>query len=206
MGFWAIICFVLAAIAIESGDILMITIFAGLGILFTYLWATREDREKKRREELKKQREELKKQKLAEKIQLSKARFSNSAFAAQVIQDFRSRHWGDLDFKRGSCQIFHDKIVTPYQTYLYINYGLGKLDNNGCEQLALYLGEAYGGGYETKAIERGYGGYSGSYSGYISSDGSVSISPDGGGDFVTVGYELCSKASMTPSNPVGKKW
>lgn len=200
MGFWAIICFIITAIAIDQGEQFLIIVFGGLGILLTYLWATRYERRRKREE--KRQKKEL-----AKKIQSAKERFCDSYFIAQVIQDFQARNWDDLDWGRSGCEVRGDKIVTPCQTYLYASYGLCYLDREGCKLLAIYLGEAYGGGYEVEAITEPHGCVGMGYSGFIGSDGSVSISRDCDAWDVFVGCKLYSKSSVPlPAPPVGKKW
>lgn len=206
MGIAAIICFIIAAIAIESGEPMMICIFGGLGLLFAYLWATKDERAKKAAQESAKQNAEKERRIEEQKRQESKPRFQNSAFAQQVINDFRRRSWSDLDFKQDGCQVRKDKIVTPNQTYVYINYGLANLDAKGCELLAIYIGQAYGRAYKKEQITHCVGGYSNSYSGYVDSSGGVSISRDSYFSESVEGYKIYSQATMPPPPPKGRDW
>lgn len=123
MGFGAIICFLIAAFAIETGEVFMIVIFGGLGIWLTYLWATKDERRKKDAEERRKREE-------AALRNRAQARFSNSSFVSLVLRDLQRRNWVDLE-NGNSCQILKDKIVTAYRTYTYIDYNLQKLDAAG---------------------------------------------------------------------------
>lgn len=189
----AIICFLVVAVNIWIGvsgvEYFGLAIYTGLGILLIYLKVTRKERIKKK------------------KIRASKKRFGNSAFIAQVIQDFRNRNWDDLDCMHGGCKVRWEAIETPHQTYSYISYGLGELDVEGCELLALYLGEAYGGDYEmSKIIVTSGGGHTGVYSGYVGADGSIHISDISEARESIVGYQLRSKSSVPPPPPAGRKW
>ena len=196
MGFWAVVCFILAVVAFQGGNMIVALTLGGAGLMLAYFWSTKEERARQCYEAA--QRENT--------IRAGRQRFGNSAFVAQVISDFRVRNWNDLDYRRGGCQILEDKIETPYRTYIYIQYGLGKLDQEGREQLAYYLGEAYGGCYSFTPIEKLAGGRSNSYSGYISSDGDVRISSDSTRDFVNIGSKLYSDASVPPPPPKGRNW
>lgn len=206
MGFWAIICFVVTAIAIESGEVFMIITFGGIGILLTYLWATKDKRRQEEAERKRKEKEEAERKRKEETRQRALVRFNTSTFATQIIQDFRSRNWRDLDYKSGGCQIYSDKIITPCQSYVYIDYGWGKLDIKSCEELAEYLGIAYGKTYSAEAITKFVGGVSSSYSGHISSTGDVSVYRDAWGDDKVIGYKLYSKNTVPPPTPKGKAW
>lgn len=62
----------------------------------------------------------------------------------------------------------------------------------------------YGSTYCVEKIEKAYGGYTGGYSGYISSDGNVSISRDYAGDIRTEGYRVYN-ASVSRPKPK-KEW
>ncbi len=197
MGFWVVVCYILAALAVESGDPLMIVLFLGLAIWLHYLWATKEKRAAKRLQE-QQERERL------ERIQRARARFYGLSFVSRAIGEMRNRGWEDLNYTKGGCKVLKDRIETPYQTYLYGD--LENLDIKGCEELAVFIGEAYGGAYKYQIQEKLVGGASNSYSGHLGPDGSVSIYPDGGGDFVPIGYKLYSEASVPPPPPPKKKW
>lgn len=197
-GLWIIICFILAAAAIEQGEGLMIVIFGGLGICLAYLGATKDERHKKQQEEARKRAE-------AELRYRARQRFSDSYLANLIVRDLQLRNWVDLEDCNG-CQVLKTKTITPYQTYIYLeDYGLGTLEEDGCRELATYLSLFYHGDYEITPIIRSFGGVSNSYSGYIGSDGSVSISQDAWGDDVVDGYRLCKKV-VKPKSPQGKKW
>ena len=206
MGFWAIICFVAAAIAIETGDMFMLAVFGGLGVLLTYLWAPKDKRAKKRALEEQKQREEAERQRKEQVRQRALTRFNASPLAVQIIRDMRNRNWLDLDYKRDGCCIYFDKIATPCQKYTYRDYGLKDLDEADCEELAEYLGLAYGREYCVKKMTKFVGGVSSSYSGHIGADGSVSLCRDGWSEEKTIGYKVYSKASVPPAESQGKSW
>lgn len=195
-----IICVAIGIYGLSTGsDFFSGLFFIGIGALLLYLKATEKER-------FEKHREKIKAEKQNKLVESSNARFKNSSFAAQLINDFSVRNWIDLDYKNGGCQILKDKIVTPNQTYLYIDYGLANLDTKGCEQLAVYIGQAFRRPYQTSAIEKCSGGFTGGYSGYVDSSGGVSISPDYSGDFHTIGYKIYSKASVSPPKPTGNTW
>ena len=206
MGFSAIICFIIAAIAIESGEIFMIVIFGGLGVLLTYLWATKDKRAEAAKQEEQKKKAEAERRRKEALRQHATTRFNTSPLAAQIVRDFRSRNWLDLDYKKHGCSIYFDKITTPCQKYTYLDYGLGKLDEGSCEELAEYLGLAYGREYRVEKLTKTVGGVSSSYSGHISADGGVSLCRDGWSEEVTIGYRVYSKASVPPPEAKGKAW
>lgn len=206
MGFWAIVCFVIAAIAIESGEVFMIVFFGGIGALLTYLWATKDKREKEVHRKTQQRRIETEQKRKEETRRCGLSRFGGSIFAEQLVREFRGRNWLDLDFRNGGCQIYSDKIVTPCKTYVYINYGLAKLDIKGCEELAEFLGVVYGRAYSVDKITKFVGGVSDSYSGHINSDGGVSVYRDAWGGDTVIGYKLYSKNTVPPPAPKGKAW
>lgn len=168
MGIAAIICFILALVAIGSGEIPVAVVFVVLGIWFACRWATKDEREKEK---------EQKEQK--ETVDRARERFKDSRFVTQIIQEFRNRNWRDLDYNFGGCKVWLDRIITPYQTYVYIDYGLGRLDVEGCKELAVYLGMAFGKDFCTK----------------IDSDG----------EFAS-GYILYSSDTAPTPSSEGKKW
>ena len=208
MGVAAIIFIIITILAIDDGSDMTVTVlFGGLAVLFIYLWATKDARKKKQAENAQKQREEKERQRIAEVQQSACARFNASPFATQLRQDFAQRGWQDLDYNNGKgCQIYADKIETPCRTYVYIDYGLGKLDMQSCEELAEYLGLASGREYVTRKLEKFVGGRSSSYSGYVDSNGHVSISQDADGHDVTIGYSVYIKSTIPPQKPQGKAW
>lgn len=201
----AIICFLLAAIALED-DLEVALIFAGIGVLLIYLKVTEKKRFAKR-EKIRIEREQIRIEEEKNKtIQSAMSRFGNSNFVARLIQDFRIRNWSDLNYGGGGCQVLSDKIVTPYKTYLYDDFGLNRLDTKGCEQLAVYIGELFGREYGVEEMTRAFGGYTGGYSGYVGSDGSISVSRDYSGGTTTLGYKVYSVSSKPSPKPQGKNW
>lgn len=187
----AIILFLVVAVNISLGskEYFGLAFYTGLGILLIYLKVTVKERRKKRI------------------VRSAKKRFSDSTFIAQVIQDFQARNWDDLNWKSNGCEIHGDRIVTPYQTYLYSSCGLRNLDHEGFKLLAIYLGEAYGGDYEMTPIEKivGYH-HTGIYSGYVGTDGDIHMSDISDGSEYVVGYKLHSKSSVPPPAPKGRMW
>ncbi|MBE6796329.1 MAG: hypothetical protein E7533_07080 [Ruminococcaceae bacterium] len=202
----AIICFIIAAIAIEDGESYMVAIFGGLGLYLIYRRITRDDREAEKAEKAAQRKQEEEKKRKEKVRQNALVRFKSSSFANQIIRDFRTRNWSDLDYRKGGCNIECDSIKTPYKTYVYIDYGLGRLNKNGCQELAEYIGMAYGSDYSTKEMIKSVGGYSGGYSGYVSSNGDISISRDADVADIFVGYKLYSKNTVPPPPPQGKAW
>lgn len=135
-------------------------------------------------------------------------RFNDTEFVIKLVQDFRSRNWADLDLSKGGCKIYLNKIVTPCQSYIYSDYDLRDLYQNGCEELSDYLGIVFGGNYHIKECNRCIGGgQSGSYSGTISSDGRISISGDYRVSWVFDYYMIYNQNTIpSPDQPKGKKW
>ena len=215
MGLGCVVCFVLAYLGIETGDPVVAAFFGIIGVWLLYLWATKEERKKKKAEEAEKRREEQRREKERnEKKELRQqaiARFNTSPFVLQIVKDFRSRNWRDLDYSKGGCMICCDKIVTPYRTYIYIDHGLARLDRKGCQELAEILGIAYNAAnkkpYTAQEITHFSGGLSGSYSGYYnSSTGDFSASPDAIESYAFDGYKLYSNDTVPPPPPTGKPW
>lgn len=204
----AIICFLLAAIGLEQGEdgLVMTLFFAGIGVLLIYLKVTEKERQRKRNEQIAERNKRKAEEEKNKTIQAAMSRFGNSNFVARLIQDFRIRNWSDLNCGGGGCQVFEDKIVTPHKTYLYDDFGLNRLDPKGCEQLAVYIGELFGREYEVKEMTRAFGGYTGGYSGYVGSDGSISVSRDYSGGTTTLGYKVYSVSSKPSPKPQGKNW
>lgn len=180
-------------------DLIPGLIFAGVGVLLIYLKVT----ERKRFTHREQRRIEEKKNNT---IQSAKLRFNNSTFVTHLIRDCRARNWSDLNYVNGGCQVLTDKIVTPYKTYLYDDFGLNRLDIKGCEQLAVYIGELFGRKYEVEEISQFFGGYTGGYSGYVGSDGSISVSRNYSGGERTLGYKVYSTSSKPNPKPQGKAW
>lgn len=194
------ICLFIAIYGFVTGDGSDLTpslFFAGIGIFLIYRKAT----EKKRVDEKRVKREAQERaQREAHKNETKKSsrvRFSSSNFASILIKDLRNQNWSALDSKTdgyngiiGGCEVYKNGVEIIGKTYRFADYGLENLDLNGCEQLATYIGEMYGGTYYIKEIIRAYGGYTGGYSGYTGSDGSISISRDYSGGTRTVGYKV----------------
>ncbi len=207
MGVVAIIFVICTILAIEDGGDMTVTVlFAGLAVLFIYLWATKDKRAKKRVEETRKRKEEEECQRKAKLQQYACRRFNTAPFATQLRQDFHKRNWKDLDYNSGGCAIYEDRIITHCQAYIYLDHGWGNLDLPSCETLAEYFGLASGKEYVTEKITKTIGGVSSSYSGYISNDGSVSLSRDFWGEDITIGYKVYIKPSVPPPKPQGKAW
>ena len=208
MGIAAIVFVFLTIFALTEGDDIAVTIlFGALAVLFIYLWATKAKRKQKQIEETEKREAEQERQRKAELQQRACKRFNASPFATQLRQDFAQRGWQDLDYNKGQgCRIYADRIETPCRTYVYIDYGWGKLDMQSCEELAEYLGLACGKEYITNKLTKFVGGRSSSYSGYIDSNGSVSICQDADGNDVTIGYSVYIKSTIPPKKPQGKAW
>lgn len=218
MGLGCVVCFVLAYLGIETGDPVVAAFFGIIGVWLLYMWATKEERKKKKAEEAEKRREEQRREKERnEKKELRQqaiARFNTSPFVLQIVKDFRSRNWRDLDYSKGGCVIYYDKIVTPYRTYVYINYDLARLDQNGCQELAEILGMAYSQAnkqpytaYTAQEKQRFVGGRSNSISGhYNESTNEFMASPDVVESYVFEGYMLYSNDTVPPPPPTGKAW
>ena len=115
----AIVCFIIAALAIESGEVFIFALTGGIGVLLVYLKLTENKRDERSRKE---------------SIQ---RRFEKSSFASMVLRDLNSRNWDVLN--SGSIQVLTDKIITPYKTYEYATYGLDELGSLDCKDLAIYL-------------------------------------------------------------------
>ena len=190
MGVWAIIFTIITALAIESGDITMILIFGGLAVWFIYLWATKAERKKKDREWRQKQEAEQARQ-----------RFGSRSVVQQVVRDAR------IQGKGIHAEVYKDRIEGNGKTYRYTDYGLAKLENmRDWKQLAICLGEVYGGEYRIGSLESYNRGWSGRYAGHVSSDGSVHVYPDVDDSDRIVGYSVHTQQPAPPPPPPGQKW
>lgn len=189
--FWAaIVCFVIAFIAIEHGEMFMLVVFGGIGAYLMYLWATKDKRKK---EEQKRIREQ--------KIQDGKSRFANSQLVRTVISECKAN--GNQNF---SCDVCFDSIKTPITTHYYGDFGLAKLDKKGCELLAYYIGsQVNNDNFIVTTKTKLVGGVSGSYSGYVGADGSISISQDCSAEDVLIGYTVYTRAPQ-PVEPPKQSW
>ena len=191
MGVWAIIFTIITALAIESGDITMILIFGGLAVWFIYLWATKD----KRKEDDKKRRQKQEEDK-------ARQRFGSKPIVQQVVRDAR------IQGKGIHCQVYRDRIEGNGRTYRYSDHGLGMLEKQSdWKQLAICLGEVYGGMYSVTALDRAPA-WSGRYAGHVSSDGSVHIYPDVDDSDHIIGYKVDTRqpAPPPPPPPPGQKW
>ncbi len=213
MGVCGVICLILCFFGFIWGEIVPGLVFGAIGFLLLYMkekindpeeWE--EQRKLKKIAKAKKEKEELRKHAIA--------RFNTAPFVKQLVQDFRSRNWQDLDYSKGGCVIYYDKIVTPYRTYVYINYDLARLDQNGCQELAEILGMAYSQAnkqpytaYTAQEKQRFVGGRSNSISGhYNESTNEFMASPDVVESYVFEGYMLYSNDTVPPPPPTGKAW
>ena len=213
MGVCGVICLILCFFGFIWGEIVPGLVFGAIGFLLLYMkekindpeeWE--EQRKLKKIAKAKKEKEELRKRAIA--------RFNTAPFVKQLVQDFRSRNWQDLDYSKGGCVIYYDKIVTPYRTYVYINYDLARLDQNGCQELAEILGMAYSQAnkqpytaYTAQEKQRFVGGRSNGISGhYNESTNEFMASPDVVESYVFEGYMLYSNDTVQPPPPTGKAW
>lgn len=189
----AIVCFVLAVVSISTGHFLMpggigaTVVLIGVGVLLIYLNTTEEKRAQKKREK-----------KRLERVEQVKSRFANIPFVSLVMRDISIKR---PDF----VSVLPKEVKFGDMTYAYADYGLSDLGEKGCEDLAIYIGACYFGEYETIKKTRFVGGRTGSYSGYVSSTGTVSISPDFSGGEVFAGYTVRKPVPPTPVQPK-QKW
>lgn len=192
-----VVCIILTLFALESGDMLMVAIFGGLVIFLIYLKATEKERgEKKTEEARRKAATELRNR--------SNQRFGNSNFAKMVVRNLQLSNWTELNDVNG-IRILFEEIITPSQKYRYIDYGLAKLDEKGTRELADYISSFYpGNDIKVSQIVRTVGGFTGGYSGYVGSDGSVSITQDCGGFDKIEGHKIHKIHSK--QQPQGMKW
>ncbi len=189
--FWAsLICFLIALIAIEHGEMFMLGFFGGIGVLLMYLHLTKAKREA---EKLKR----IRQQKIAD----GQARFGNSRLVRTVISECK------VNLSQGfSCDVCYEYIKTPVATHSYDALGLEELDKKGSELLAYYIGsEVAGDDFIVTTKTKLVGGMSGGYSGYVSSDGSISISRDCSAEDILIGYTVYKRAPK-PAQPTKQAW
>lgn len=205
MVFWIIVCFLILWMGIEDGDSTMIVIFGGLFVLLVGLKVTEKLRAKIGLNLRTIIRAIIVRRKEEKLIKRANARFDNSSFAALVLRDLRQDNWDAFSDPQG-CQVLPDKIITPHKTYDYLNgYGLKKLDQSGCKELATYLAQFYPGKCSIIEKIRYAGGFTGSYSSYVNSDGGVTTSPDYVGGEYWEGY-IIRKVTPKQTTPQGKDW
>ncbi|MGN0316185.1 MAG: hypothetical protein ACI4EG_15525 [Fusicatenibacter sp.] len=199
-----VVCIILTLFALESGDMLMVTIFGGLGVLLFYLKATEKKRKQREAEKTRRRAEEAERKRAAELRNRSNQRFGNSNFANMVVRNLQHLNWTELDDVNG-IRILFQEIITPSQKYRYIDYGLAKLDAKGTQELADYIRSFYhGDDIEVSEIVKTWGGYTGGYTGYVGSDGNVSIARDWSGGEHVEGYKIHRIRSK--QQPQGMKW
>lgn len=199
-----VVCIILTLFALESGDMLMVTILGGLSILLIYLKSTEKERELRKAEEARRRYEEARRRMAAELHTRANQRFGNSDFANMVVRNLQHLNWTELDDVKGIRVLFQE-IITPSRTYKYIDYGLAKLDVKGTQELADYIRSFYhGDDIEVSEIVKTWGGYTGGYSGYVGSDGNVSIARDWSGGEHVEGYKIHRIRSK--QQPQGVKW
>lgn len=192
-----VLCIILTLAALESGDMFITAVFGGFSVLLIYLKVTEKERQRRKAWELKK--------KAAEDLRAQgNQRFGNSSFAKMVVHDLQLSNWTDLNDVNG-VRILFEEIVTPSRKYRYIDYGLAKLDVKGTQEFADYISSFYhGDDIKVSQIVKTVGGYSGGFSGYVGSDGTVSVSADWSGYDKVEGYmiyKVCPKYQ-----PQGAKW
>ncbi len=192
-----VLCIILTLAALESGDMFVTAVFGGLSVLLIYLKTTEKERWKKKAEEARR--------KAATELRIrANQRFGNSDFANMVVRNLQHLNWTELNDVKG-IRILFKEIVTPSRRYRYIDYGLAELDGKGTFELADYISSFYpGNDIKVSQIVRTVGGYTGGYSGYVGSDGSVSVSRDGGWYDKIEGHEIHKIRSK--QQPQGTKW
>lgn len=93
----AIVCFIIAALAIESGEVFIFALTGGIGVLLVYLKLTEKKRWQRSRKEA------------------IRSRFEKSSFVSMVLRDLNSRNLDVL--KSGSIQVLTDEIIiAPYES------------------------------------------------------------------------------------------
>lgn len=192
-----VLCIILTLAALESGDMFVTAVFGGLSVLLIYLKTTEKERWKKKAEEARR--------KAATELRIrANQRFGNSDFANMVVRNLQHLNWTELNDVKG-IRILFKEIVTPSRRYRYIDYGLAELDEKGTLELADYISSFYPrNDIKVSQIVRTVGGYTGGYSGYVGSDGSVSVSQDGGWYDKIEGHEIHKIRSK--QQPQGTKW
>lgn len=192
-----VVCVIITLLALESGEIFMIAIFGGLSAFLIYREATRKKR-------IENQNERRRQRAAAELRARANRRFGNSNFAKMVVRDLQLSNWAELDDAKGVKVLFKE-IITSSRQYRYIDYGLAPLKVDGTKELADYISSFYHGDdlYVSEIIKIS-GGFTGGYSGFVGSDGSVSLSRDvSGGEYVE-GYQILRKRPK--KQPQGVKW
>lgn len=189
--FWAsLVCFLIAFLGIETMNYFMAAFFGGIGVLLMYLWATKDKRKIDEQKRIRNQ-----------KIEDGKSRFGNSQLVRTAISECKAN--GNQNF---SCDVCFDSIKTPITTHFYGDSGLAKLDKKGCELLAYYIGsQVNNDNFIVTTKTKLVGGVSGSYSGYVGADGSISISQDCSADDVLIGYTVYARAPQ-PVEPPKQAW
>lgn len=192
-----VLCIILTLAALESGDMFVTAVFSGLSVLLIYLKTTEKERWKKKAEEARR--------KAATELRIcANQRFGNSDFANMVVRNLQHLNWTELNDVKG-IRILFKEIVTPSRRYRYIDYGLAELDEKGTLELADYISSFYPrNDIKVSQIVRTVGGYTGGYSGYVGSDGSVSVSQDGGWYDKIEGHEI--HKIRLKQQPQGTKW
>lgn len=192
-----VVCIILTLAALESGDMFVTAVFGGLSVLLIYLKTTEKERWKKKAEEARR--------KAATELRIrANQRFGNSDLANMVVRNLQHLNWTELNDVKG-IRILFKEIVTPSRRYRYIDYGLAELDEKGTLELADYISSFYlGNDIKVSQIVRTVGGYTGGYSGYVGSDGSASVSQDGGWYDKIEGHEIHKIRSK--QQPQGTKW
>lgn len=192
-----VVCIILALLGLETGDMFMAALFGGLSVLLIYLKSTKEERKQNEFDEAKR--------KAAEKLRArSNQRFGNSDFAKMVVANLQRLRWTELDDVNG-IRVLRNELITPSRTYKYIDYGLAPLDVAGTYELADFIRSFYhGDDISVGRISDLRGGYTGSYSGYVSSNGGVSMSQDSSFRETIQGYSI--RRIRPKAQPQGAKW
>lgn len=199
-----VVCIILTLVALEDGDMLMVAFFGGLSLLLIYLKATEKERRQREAEKTRIRAAEAERRRAAELRTRANQRFGNSDFANMVVRNLQLSNWTELNDVNG-IRILFEEIITPSQKYRYIDYGLAKLDEKGTRELADYISSFYpGNDIKVSQIVRTVGGFTGGYSGYVGSDGSVSITQDCGGFDKIEGHKIHKIHSK--QQPQGMKW
>ena len=192
MWFWCILCFVIAYGGLTGGGISLTIVFGGIGcyLLYCILNADKiEEYQRKKREQ--------------EEINKATQRFHGSGFVSGVINMLRNTNWRDLDT---GVKIYKDRIEMSGKTYRFENYGLAKLDESSCKQLAIYIkAESNLENVVVVSLTSFSGGSSNSYSGFVTSSGQVHISSDADYTERVIGYQVYRRKPQ-PVKPKGQAW
>ena len=199
-----VVCIILTLVALEDGDMLMVAFFGGLSLLLIYLKATEKERRQREAEKTRIRAAEAERRRAAELRTRANQCFGNSDFANMVVRNLQHLNWTELNDVNGIRVLFQE-IITPSRTYRYIDYGLAKLDAKGTQELADYIRSFYhDDDVEVSEIVKTWGGYTGGYSGYVGSDGNVSIARDWSGGEHVEGHKIHKIPSK--QQPQGMKW